>query len=415
VRVLRFIFRNWLLKIGAVLLAVLLYGAMVFLQSSQQWPGTIAIDILHQPTNAFLLEPNPMKEVSKIRYIAPADVQVSQSSFHASIDLSKAKVSDSESSTVNVALQADEGIQIIDYQPKQISVRLDPIVQKQVAVVVHKGTIPAGVSPGPTVLSAETAVVSGPAEFVSKVLYAEALIRIDASGLDVNQDVDLVARDASDAVVKNVEFNPRTVNVQMQVGSQTRTESVPVNPITTGTQAAGYYVTSIDISPPIVSVRGQADAIAKLNGKANTKPISIAGATGDVSQTVALDLPVGVTTDTTTQIEVVIHLSSPASTRSVDVGVVPLGARSDRIYSLSTSQVIVTLGGATAALNAFNTSSLVGNVTVTNLDVGTYTLLISVTVPPGITVQSISPAQITVTVSNPPSPPPSTPVASPTP
>ena len=57
-RVLRFFFRNWLLKIGAVVLAVLLYGAMVFLQSSQQWPGSIAIEIRNQPTTAFLIEPN---------------------------------------------------------------------------------------------------------------------------------------------------------------------------------------------------------------------------------------------------------------------------------------------------------------------------------------------------------------------
>jgi YbbR domain-containing protein len=414
VKVLRFVFRNWLLKIGAVVLAVLLYGAMVFLQSSQQWPGSIAIEIRNQPTTAFLIEPNPMDEVRGIRYIAPPDVQVSQSSFHAAIDLTTAKISDSESSSVQVTLQADVGIQIIDYQPKQISVRLDPIVQRKVDIVVSKGTIPAGVSPGPTTLSATTAEVSGPAAYVSKVLYAEALIRIDASGLDVNQDVDLVARDSSNAVVKNVEFNPRTVNVQMQVGSLIRTEPVPVNPIITGTQAAGYYVTSIDVTPPIVSVRGQADALAKLNGKANTTAISIAGATGDVSANVNLDLPSGVTSSVTTQVSVVIHLSSPASTRSVSVGVTPLGARSDRTYTLSTPSIVVTLGGATAALNAFDTSTLVGTVSVAGLDVGTYALSVSVSVPPGITVQARSPAQVTVTVANPsPSPPP--PSASPTP
>ena len=94
-RVLRFFFRNWLLKIGAVVLAVLLYGAMVFLQSSQQWPGTIAIEIRNQPTTAYLIEPNPMDEVSKIKYIAPPDVQVSQSSFHAAIILGTTKASGS--------------------------------------------------------------------------------------------------------------------------------------------------------------------------------------------------------------------------------------------------------------------------------------------------------------------------------
>jgi len=104
---------------------------------------------------------------------------------------------------------------------------------------------------------------------------------------------------------------------------------------------------------------------------------------------------------------VVIHLQSPASTRSVSVGVVPDGARADRVYTLSTPSVIVTLGGATAALNAFDTSTLTATASVGTLDVGTYIVNLSITVPPGIKVVAISPAQITVTVANAPSPSPS--------
>ena len=43
-RVLRFIVRNWPLKIGAILLASLLYVGMVALQTNTTWPGTIAVD-----------------------------------------------------------------------------------------------------------------------------------------------------------------------------------------------------------------------------------------------------------------------------------------------------------------------------------------------------------------------------------
>lgn len=400
-RVVRFIVRNWPLKIGAVLLAVILYVAMVALQTTQQWPGTIAIDAVNQPANSYLIGTIP--QVGNIRYIAPPNVPISQSTFHAIIDLSSAKVSETDSSLVSVELTAnDPRVQIIDYQPQQISVRLDPIVHKQVPVQVDTGVVPSGLQPGTPVLSQSSVDVSGAASIVSKVAYAQAPIRIDASGLDVSEDVDLVARDASGGVVDNVTFNPRTVHVQMQVGSQIRSETVPVNPVIVGAQAAGYYITSIDITPSVVSVRGQADALALLNGEANTKAISIAGATGDVSAKVNLDLPSGVTSDTGT-IAVVIHLQSPASTRSVSVGVVPDGARADRVYTLSTPSVIVTLGGATAALNAFDTSTLTATASVGTLDVGTYTVNLSITVPPGIKVVAISPAQITVTVANAPS------------
>jgi YbbR domain-containing protein len=272
---------------------------------------------------------------------------------------------------------------------------------------VNSGVVPSGLSPGTAVLSAASVDVSGPATFVRKVAYAEARVRIDASGLDVSQDVDLTARDASEATVDFVTLNPPRVHVQIQVGSQTRSESVPVDPIVTGAPAAGYVVTSIETTPPIVSVQGQADALALLKGKVNTKPVSIAGATSDVSVNRDLDLPAGVTSDTTGQIVIVVHLQPQSSTRSLVIGVVPVGAHPDRVYTLSTLSVSVTLGGATAALNALDTSTLVANASVADLGVGTFTVQVTVTVPAGIKVVAVSPVTITVTVAAAPSPTPS--------
>jgi len=413
VRVLRFIVRNWPLKIGAVLLAAILYTAMVVLQSTSAWPGAIAIDPVNQPTTGYLVRPNPMPMVTGIRYIAPSDVPISQSSFRATMDLSTVKPSESDTSLVRVNLEADDQrIQIIDYQPHQISVALDPVIHKQVVVQVFEGNLPSGLQPGAPVLNFQTVDVSGAASYVRRVAYAQAAVRIDASGLDVDQTVDLVARDVSDVKVEGVTFNPRIVNVQIQVGSQLRTETVTVKPITTGTQAAGYNIASLDVKPSIVSVQGQADVLTLLEGTANTKPIDISGATHDVTVNVGLDLPKGVSAAATTTIAVTIHLTSLPATRSVSVGVVPDGARGDRIYTLSTPSVVVTLGGAIASLNAFDTSALVGKVSVGNMDVGSHAVNISVVVPAGINLVTINPYQITVTVAAVPVPtPPATPAS----
>ncbi len=408
-RVVRFIVRNWPLKIGAVMLAAILYGAMVVLQNTGAWPGSVAIELTNQPADGYLINAKSIPAVDGIRYFAPPDVPVSQSSFRATADLSGVKPSESDSPPIRVTLKADDSrIQIIDYKPQQIFVRLDPLIHKQVGVKVFETNLPSGLQPGTPVLGVAIVEVSGAATYVRRVAYAQAAVRIDASGLDVDEEVDLVARDASDLKVDNVTFNPSTVHVQIQVGSQLRTETVPVNPARSivGAPAAGYYITSIDVKPSVVSVQGQADALALLKGSATTKPISIAGATSDVTVNVGLDLPTGVSSGQVQSISVVVHLASPATTRSVSVGVVPTGARPDRIYTLSTPSVIVTLGGATASLNAFDTSTLVGSVSVGDLDVGAHTIKISVGVPAGITVVTISPFQITVTVASAPTPSP---------
>ena len=412
-RVLRFLARNWPLKIGAVFLAVVLYVGMVALQSTQVWPGAVSIEVVNQPANSYLIKYAFMKEegpswVDKCFFLW-FFMLLTRDSFRAVIDLSSAKISETEDSIVKVQLIAeDPRIQVIDYQPQQVTVALDPIIPRQVSVRADLGVIPSGLQPGTPVLSFSTVDVLGAASIVRRVAYADAPVRIDSSGLDVNQDVDLVARDASNAVVSNVQFNPRTVHVAIQVGSQLRTQSVPVNVVLSGNPAAGYFVSAIDVNPASVSVQGQADALALLKGLANTEPISIGGATADVSTSIGLDLPTGVTSLTQSKVSVVVHVDSQGVTRSVSVGLVPTGARPDRIYTLSTTSVTVVLGGSMAALSAFDTSGLVGHVSVAGLDVGTYSAVISVTVPPGITVQAISPAQVNVTVSAPaPSPSPS--------
>ena len=226
------------------------------------------------------------------------------------MDLSTVKPSESGPALVRVKLEADDQlIQIIDYQPQQISVSLDPVIHKQVVVQVFEGNLPSGLQPGAPVLNLHTVDVSGAASYVRRVAYAQAAVRIDASGLDVDQTVDLVARDVSDVKVEGVTFNPRIVNVQIQVGSQLRTETVTVKPITTGTQAAGYNIASLDVKPSIVSVQGQADVLTLLEGTANTKPIDISGATHDITVNVGLDLPKGVSAGATTTIAVTIHLT----------------------------------------------------------------------------------------------------------
>jgi YbbR domain-containing protein len=407
-RLVRFLFGNWALKIGALLLAIILYVGMVALQSTQQWPGQIAITPVNQPLASFLIKPETMPTVRDIRYIAPADVSVTKDSFSATIDLKDAKVDAGQTTLVSVQLTSDDKrIQIIDYQPQQVSVTLDRIVTKPIPVKVVAGTPPTGLSLGPQTQSITSVDATGASTLVAGIVEAEASVPIDASGLDVNKEVPLVPVNANGDTVENITLDPATVQVTIQIGSQLRTETVAVAPVIRGSPAAGYYVTSIDVSPLVISVSGEADALAALNGAVSTQPISIAGATGDISVNIALNLPAGVEAPDASTVTVVVHMSSPATTRTVTIGIVPDGARSDRMYALSTSSVTVTLGGASAALNAFDTSTLVGIVSVGTLAPGTYTVQISVSVPSGIKIVAQNPLKITVTVTVPPSPEPS--------
>jgi YbbR domain-containing protein len=410
VSIFRFVFHNWALKIGALLLAIILYVGMVALQSTQVYTGEVPILALDKPAGAYLLKPVELPPVTRIRYIAAADVPVSAGSFRATVEMKDAVVSATENSLLKVEVQAlDPRIQIIDFQPQQVAVTLDPLQTKSIPVVVKPASVPSDLTMGPQTLTPDRVDAEGPSTLLTQVTKAEARVPIDSSGLDVNSDFQLVPVDVNGSVVNNITLTPGTIHVTIQIGSQLRTVTVPVNPVVNGRPASGYYISSVDVTPPLVAVSGEADALSALNGSAPTVPISITGATGDVSRKVALNLPAGVLAPDIDTVTVVVHLISPGATRSVSVGVVPEGALPDRVYTLSAPSVTVTIGGAGAALNAFDTSTLVGTVSVADLAPGTYTLTVNVIVPPGIKIVSVSPAKVTVTVTIPPSPPPASP------
>ncbi len=412
-RVIRFVLHNWPLKVGAIALAIILYGGMLVLQNARSWDNSIPIDPVNEPPNVVLMDTLP--QVTRIRFVAAADVPITRDSFTATINL--ATVQPSASKPVLVAVQVettDPRIQILDYEPQQISIRLEPLVSKSMIVEPSFDT-PAGLTTGDPTITPATVTVQGAASDVAKVAVAKARILVETSGLDVDRDFPVIGYDADGKEVSGVEFTPPTVHVRMTVGSEIRSVTLPVTATVSGSPAAGYFVSSVDVTPVVVQVRGEADALGPLRSVA-TKPVSVAGATSDVTQQVALDLPSGVDSSVTA-VKVVVHVQAVTETRTLTVAVVLDAARNDRNYSLSVTQVMVTVSGPVAALNALDTSTLVAVASVGTLGPGTYSVQLSLSPSPPANVQlvRIEPVSVQVTVAVPPSASPAAgPSASPT-
>ena len=173
-------------------------------------------------------------------------------------------------------------------------------------VQVDHGTLPPGIEIGEPTLSATEATVSGPESVVRLVTAAEARVVVQPSGIDVDQTVDLLAVDVRGEVQSPVNVEPSNVHVKISVGSGLKTKSLPVNPMVTGNPADGFEVQSVTVTPPIVSIEGDADALAAL-AKVDTAPISMSGASANLSRTVPLALPDGVTSVTGDAVTVTIN------------------------------------------------------------------------------------------------------------
>ncbi len=408
-RVFDIVVRNWPLKLAAILLATFLYAGLVLSQSAQVWPGSIPI-VPKLPTSAVLLENLP--SVTNIRYFAPPEVaqRLTSNSFRATVDLTQATPTpDNPFVTVKVDVRNDDPrVTILDYEPPLITVQLDPLISKQVPVQVDHGTLPPGIEIGEPTLSATEATVSGPESVVRLVTAAEARVVVQPSGIDVDQTVDLLAVDVRGEVQSPVNVEPSNVHVKISVGSGLKTKSLPVNPVVTGNPADGFEVQSLTVTPPIVSIEGDADALAAL-AKVDTAPISMSGASANLSRTVPLALPDGVTSVTGDAVTVTINLAPTSASRTFSSGVVLSGARDDRTYTLSTASVLVTVGGSTAALDAVDPRTLAVVADVDGLGPGIHKVKLKISLPADLTLVSMSPPEVTVTVTENVPPPSSSP------
>lgn len=394
---LRGLVRNWPLKLGAIVLATLLYGGLVLSEQSRVFEGSVPIDALDQSADVVLL--SDLGVVRRIRYFASADldIRLDAASFRATVDLGDV---DPSAGSVSLAIHVeavDPRVQILDFEPGRVVVDLDEVVTRVVPIDVDRGIVPPGLDVREAVLSTTEAVVRGPASVVRRIVAVVARVRIEPSGLDVNRDVELIPVDSLDAALSPVDVEPATVRVRIAVFTDRETRSLPVNPVVVGTPAAGWEVASIVVEPSVVTVEGDADELAPLV-RLDTESVSIAGASSEVSVDVGFDLPDGVLPLGAERATITVTLRQLSGTRTFEVGIALIGARSDRTYGITVDRVLVTFGGVLSDLDRVDPRTLVATIDVTDLAPGTYELPVGVALPVGLGLVAVGPERITLTI-----------------
>jgi YbbR domain-containing protein len=395
-RFLRRIFNNWPLKLAAVGLATLMYGGLALSQNTQTYLGVISVDVINQPPDTVVLTGPP--PVTQIRYFAPTGVPVASSTFIANVNLAG---TDGKTGIVSVPIDVtspDPRIHILGYEPSFAPIELDLLVSKAgIPVTVVHGPVPDGLTLGTTTVDPPTVTISGAQSLVSGVVSARADVIIQPTGIDVDEDVRLVPIDQQGNALRPLEVTPPTARVKIQVSSDSQTRTLPVNPIITGTPAAGFEIESVTVDPPVVLVAGDADTLAQLSS-VDTAPIPMTGVSEDEKVTTSLALPSGVVEVGDETISVTITIRPVTGTRTFSAGLQLIGANAELQYALSTDRVLVTIGGSTADLDRLSGAELVVDLDVAGLKPGVHDVPVTANLPAGTTLVAASPATVTVTI-----------------
>ncbi len=398
-RVAALIVHNWPLKLAAVVVATLLYTGLVASRDSSVYPGPIQVTPIHQPAGTKITSDIP--DVESVRYLAPTeDGRLTATDFRATIDLTGVKA-DAVPVNIPVNIQPiDPRVTIIEVTPPTIQVVLDKVITKIVDVVVDRGTPPAGIDVGATVVNPAQVTILGPSAAVNKVVAVRVSTPIDSSGLDIDREIQPIPVDANGEAVTGVNIEPRTVRVTIPVYTNRQSRSLPVNPIITGTPAPGFRIAAITVSPLAVSVQGDQNQLVSLI-QADTQPVAVFGATSDVTTTVPLALPSGVVPIGTGTIDVTVKIEPVTATRTYAAGVRLDGSQPDLDYTVSPDRVLLTLYGSVAVLDRLGSAPIVVGLNVSALGPGTHDVPIVPSLPSGITVAAMSVQTVTVTITSP--------------
>ena len=387
------------LKAAALAIAVLAFVAVA--ETTQEAVVTFRVPV-ERPADVpagYVLRGTLGDVAVKLRGPEAQIAKLAQTDIHPVPDLAQADLARSD--VQNVALRvplADQSI-VAETDPPTVPLRIEKLVSRSLTVQVRfANEPPAGYQPGSPSLSSSEVKITGAQSLVASVAAVFATLRFGDTPIDISASADAVPVDAAGNAVDGVQSDPPTVQVNVPVLSTTNTRTVPVLWSLKGAVAVGYWISRITTDPIAVQVQGTPDKLAPVD-RIDTAAIDVSGLNANRSFRVPLLLPDGVSllqpTDATVGITV-IPLSGTRPFPVVAVQVTGIGVGLAGDTDVTTVSVVV--AGPSATLATLGTTDVTAAVDASGKGPGTYPADVVLKVPAGVTVISLQPARVTLTM-----------------
>ncbi|MCH8993948.1 MAG: hypothetical protein IH959_03165 [Chloroflexi bacterium] len=291
---------NWGIGLLSVALAISLW-VFVTDQENPERTGRVPSSVPIEVVNVFdsgqavvSLSPSSVE----VRARAPENIfdELTSDDFRATVDLSA--VTGQEAVVVVQVVPDDSRVDVVDVSPAQVTVLLENVTSQAVPVRTRLvGTPPRGFEAREITVQPTVVAVTGPESLVARVQAVVADVNLTGVNTTFDQVLLLEPRDEQGGNIQGVTVDPESARVQVAIAQLEFSAVFVVLPEVTGTPAAGFFVTAMEVDPPFVVISGPADVFQTLNPSEGvaTQAVSIDGARADVVRTVALRLPPGAT------------------------------------------------------------------------------------------------------------------------
>lgn len=390
------------LKGAALAVALLLWVAAIYAAPAPivtlAYGGRVPVERPDVPAG-YVLRANLGDVAVKLRGPDDAVRSIGPQQIRATVDLSALSPGPDPQDVKVVVAVSDDRVHVAEVTPPTVSVRLERLAQRTLAVQAKFGNQPpSGFQAAPATFRPQEVTVSGPESAVATVAAVLATVRFGDAPVDVAQDVRPEAVDASGKPVADVEVDPVSVHVTVPVQSSATTRALPILWQLTGSVAPGYWISRIVTDPVSATVSGDRAAVAALD-HVDTDLIDVSGLTSGRTFTVGLVVPQGVTVLGTPQATATVTVVALTGTRPfplVAIQVANLGP--GLTADLDVRTVDVVLSGSVPVLSALGPDAVSASVDASTKGPGTYSADVVLRSPGGVSVQSVQPTRVTLTI-----------------
>jgi YbbR domain-containing protein len=322
--------------------------------------------------------------------------------FEATVDVQGVQPGAPEAREVRVRSTRD-GVRVLEVQPAAVNVTVVRPEQREFPVTINRsGQLPPGYveDEDETTVEPFVVTVTGLPERVESVHSVE--LDVNLNGVTDNPDPitgTLVARNESGGT-ETVTISPPRATVILAISQTTVQRALPVTVRLNGEPAPGFRVAGIVVDPPTIRVTGPTAVMAELN-ELNVRPIDqVAGAQGDVEQTLDVEIPLNTSLEPqTVTVRVIIEPVGVAGTYVVPVQVsdIPQG------LALAPQPLVatVTVRGMGQDLAGLQVSDITATVSLAGAASGTAAFPVTVTVPNGLTASQPPPLTVSLVAATP--------------
>ncbi|HJW49061.1 MAG TPA: CdaR family protein [Candidatus Limnocylindria bacterium] len=400
----RIVTHDFPLKAIAVVIAVLFWVAIM--QNATPSVITVAFDgrvPVERPDNVpsgYVLR-GPLGDVGVTLRGAPgvAD-RVALSDLRARIDVDALVLGQAEPQDARVLVTvAKEDVEVVDVSPLTVAVRVERLTSRTVVVQSRfANEPPAGTRAGDAEVTPTEVTVTGPESDVARVTAVLGTVRFGDAQIDIESpDTPAIPVDAAGVPIDGLQVQPGVITVKVPVLPIATTRTVPVVFTLRGVVAPGYWVVGAAMDPFAVTVRGEEEVLKTLD-RIETLPIDIGDLSATRTLTVGLAVPAGVTLLRPTDINVTVTVQALAGTRVFSSAIVVTGLLANHIAELDITSVGVLIAGPVPTLVSIPATDVVASVDAAGRGPGTYSVDVAVRVPAGVSVQTVQPTRVTLTI-----------------